>query len=76
MAITIRLTGTDAIDYAAASDGTLCMRDEATGVERIGVSVSEAEEIASLDPELIYLVVTGDAAEAIVEARRFVRALR
>jgi hypothetical protein len=76
MAITIRLTGMEAIDFADAADGTVCVRDEATGVERIGVSVSEAEEIASRDPELIYLVVTGDEAEAIMEARRFVRSLR
>ena len=53
----MRLTGFAAIEYAEKEGLTLNKHPDSISGPRIGLSVAEAEAIASEDPELIWLEV-------------------
>lgn len=65
---TTRLTGYEAIDFAAAHTLTLSKYQDPTEGPREGLDPEEAREIAAEDPSLIYLeVVRLDALTALIE---------
>lgn len=61
----LRMTGHDAIRYAAAHSLTLCTFTDPTAVAHEGVSVYEARNIAREDPSLVYLDVPSSALRAL-----------
>ena len=54
MKVTI-LTGQAAIDHWRHNGGKLCRYKDATGPAKEGLTIEQAEEIASHDSRLIYL---------------------
>ena len=50
-----RITGWDAIEYAEQHDLLLNKYDDPIEVDREGLSIEEAEDVARVDPGLIYL---------------------
>lgn len=53
-----KLTGIEAIEYAAANSMTLSKYTDPTEESREGLSVEEAREVAKEDPSLIYLEIS------------------
>lgn len=54
----MRITGFDAINYAEREGRTLNKLPDSINEGREGLSIAEAEAIASEDPDLIYLDLT------------------
>jgi hypothetical protein len=50
-----KLTGIEAIDYARENDLTLNKYADPTEEARTGLSIEEAEEVATEDPSLIWI---------------------
>lgn len=67
-ATTIRLTGTDAIDYAEEHGRSLSKYTDPVEEAREGLTPDEAREIAREDCSLIYITLTADDLTALAIA--------
>jgi hypothetical protein len=59
-ALTMKLTGFEAIEFAEKEGLTLNKSADGIDDEAMGLTIAEAEAIASDDPDLIWLVVPED----------------